>query len=422
MKRIINIFKDPELFSTIIVGSASVLGSFFSYLLQFALGRFLSVEDFGAFNALLSLTYLISVPTTILGTPLVKIVTELAATHSFKKLTALYVKVILVAFGIGSIFFAVLYFMRFIISANFKLNDTVLVTLFGLVAMVNFIGIIIPSFLQGLQRFKAFSFFTVVGSFFRLLIPFGLVFLGLGLRGVYLGFLLTAVVSFTVGYFLLKKNLTQFENTDLTAHYVKIMLFSLPVVLLNFGMAILNNIDSILVKQNFSELEAGYYAGTVTMGKIILFGAGAVTTVMFPKIAALYTQKRPYGNIFRKLLGIQVLAVAAAGGVFAVFPKFFTVLFFKDRFIHSVGYLPLFSLFMCLYVLLNFMTLFLLAIEKKWAFACVAAGAAVQYVMILTLGSDIYQVILASISGTVLSLALVIFYVVSSKNSYEITT
>ena len=47
---------NKDVLDTIIVGGATLFGSVFSYLLQFVLGRKLSVGDYGTFNALLSLS------------------------------------------------------------------------------------------------------------------------------------------------------------------------------------------------------------------------------------------------------------------------------------------------------------------------------------------------------------------------------
>jgi len=46
------ILKDVVFLGTLIVTIGSFAGAFFSYLLQFILARYLSVQDYGTFNAL----------------------------------------------------------------------------------------------------------------------------------------------------------------------------------------------------------------------------------------------------------------------------------------------------------------------------------------------------------------------------------
>ena len=54
--KLLSIKNNPELTGTLYVTVGTLLGSFFSYLLQFFLGRMFSVEDYGSFNAFLSLS------------------------------------------------------------------------------------------------------------------------------------------------------------------------------------------------------------------------------------------------------------------------------------------------------------------------------------------------------------------------------
>ena len=60
------------LMGTVYIGVGSVLASIFSYLLQFVFGRILSVADFGTFNALISLSYLVGVPAGVFSVSLIK--------------------------------------------------------------------------------------------------------------------------------------------------------------------------------------------------------------------------------------------------------------------------------------------------------------------------------------------------------------
>ena len=76
--------------NTAIVTVGVLIGSFFSYLLQFFLGRFLSVSDYGTFSALLSLTYLIGVPSGVFGISIIKVSSELLAKKRFDKLSSLF--------------------------------------------------------------------------------------------------------------------------------------------------------------------------------------------------------------------------------------------------------------------------------------------------------------------------------------------
>jgi len=84
------ILKDVVFLGTLIVTIGSFAGAFFSYLLQFILARYLSVQDYGTFNALLSLFYIVGVPATVLSTSLIKLISRLKSADAFDKITQLF--------------------------------------------------------------------------------------------------------------------------------------------------------------------------------------------------------------------------------------------------------------------------------------------------------------------------------------------
>ena len=89
------------LIGTVYIGAGSIFAAIFSYLLQFVFGRVLSVADFGTFNALISLSYLVGVPAGVFGVSLVKYVSELSSRQDTKKLTALYWKLMALSLLLG---------------------------------------------------------------------------------------------------------------------------------------------------------------------------------------------------------------------------------------------------------------------------------------------------------------------------------
>ena len=281
---------------------------------------------------------------------------------------------------------------------------------------LTFVGAIPPAYLQGLLRYRAYAFYHVVASVYRFAFSAIAIFLGFKLAGAFGGMFVAGVLAMITGFFILRKNLTVFENISLVQDYKRLAAFSLPVMFVNFGLMFLNNIDLILVKKYFDPEMAGYYAGTVTLGKIFLFGAGAVTTVMFPTISSLAVRGLNYGRAFFKFLSLQLLLVAGGLVAFSVFPSFLTRLFFGVRFMNSVEYLPMFSLFIGLYIVINFLILFFLAVSRTSVFLLLLPGLAVQYFLITSNHSTLYDIIRADIYAGIISLVLLtVFFIVGNN-------
>ena len=373
---------------TVYIGAGSIFAAIFSYLLQFVFGRILSVADFGSFNALISLTYLVGVPAGVFGVSLVKYVSELSSKQDTKKLTALYWKLLVLSLLLGVGISLIIFLLRSGISEQLKIYDNNAITAYAILMGLSFVGAIPSSYLQGLLRYRAFAFFNVTSRFYR----------------------------FALSFFILRKNLTVFENISLVDDYKKLVAFSLPVIFVNFGLMLLNNIDLILVKKYFEPETAGYYAGTVTLGKIFLFGAGAVSTVMFPTISSLAARGLNYSRAFFKFLSLQLVLVAGGLVIFFVFPSFLTRLFFGERFMNSVEYLPMFSLFIGLYIVINFLILFFLAVSRTSVFLLLLPGLIVQYLLINSNHMTLYDIITADIYAGIISLVLLTAFFVIGSN------
>lgn len=398
------------LLGTFFVATGSIIAAFFSYLLQFILGRALSIEDFGSFNALLSLSYLIGVPAGVFGVSLIKHVAELSSNKENKKLTAVYWKLILLSFFIGITIFLFVFLLRGAISDKLKIYDYFAIAMFGVVMGGSFLGAVQSSYLQGLLRYKGFAFYSVLSSFFRFAFAAGAVFLGFKLSGAFGGMVVSVIFTFLAGFLLLRKNLTSFENIDLTEDYKRIMGFSVPVMFVQFGLMLLNNIDLIMVKKFFEPETAGYYAGVVTLGKIFLFGAGTVATVMFPTVSSVSTRGLNYNRMLLKFLVLQIVLVLAGVAIYSIFPSVLTKVFFGERFLTAVEYLPLFSVFIGLYVLINFLILFFLAVNKTSVFLLLVPGLVTQFTLISLNHTNLYKVIYADVLAGIITLVLLIIY------------
>jgi O-antigen/teichoic acid export membrane protein len=400
-----------KIFSGVVIVTAGMLtGSFFSYLLQFFLGRMLSVEDYGTFNALLSLSYIIGVPSTVLGTAAIKVSSEMFAKEKHEELTALFWRLTKYFFILGLFLFGAMALLRNVLSEILNISDAYLFISYGLFLGLSYLVVTPAAYLQGMLRFGAFSFYTVVNSVLRFTFPVILVYLGFRVGGVFWGMIDGLLVAFVITLLILRKNFVKYDEVNLSPALKRLLMFSLPVLLVNTGLMLLNNLDMVLVKRYFDPTLSGYYAGAVTLGKILLFGTITIVVIMFPKISALYTKKESYTNIFRELLFLQILLVLGGVLFYVLFPGFITTLFFGERFAHSISYIPPYAIFIGLYVLVRFMVMFFLAIEKtKVAFFLIPA-AVIQLILISLFHRDLFQVIhICSIVTAALLISLFVY-------------
>lgn len=401
---------NKDVLDTVLVGGATLFGSVFSYLLQFVLGRKLSVSDYGTFNTLLSLSSIVGVFGAVFGTALIKVNAEIFAKKDNNKLKSLFIDSVRFSLIVGLVSFLIIFSLREFISNYLNIDDSFLITLFGVSIGLGFLAVVPNSYLQGTQEFKKYSLFHIFSLFLRFLIPTIFVFMGFGLRGVYSASPLSSITSFIFGLFILGLNLKNLKKVDANDSLKKVFSLASSVVLVNFSMTALNNIDLIMVKRFFSAADAGYYAGTMTLGKILLFGAGAVSVVMFPKITALYAGGKSFMKSLKRFL-ILLISVLVIGVIcYQIFPEIITKLFFGRAFEDSVKYLPLFSVFVALYVLINFLVMFFLAIDKRKVGLLLLPGIVIQYVALNFFHGSLWEVINVNIAISVMILVILSVY------------
>ena len=398
--------------NTVLVGTAAVsfgilVGSFFSYFIQFFLGRSLEINDYGTFNALLAFFNVISVPSAVISLSLIKIVSEIKANNDFKLLTSLFWKITGFMLFIGLVLLVVVNINKDFIAAYFKISESSYILLIGACILINFVLMVPAAYLQGLLRFKAYGIFNAASGLIRFAITVALVMLGYKLNGALASIFLSEVIALGLSILLLRKNLRRYEKLDINPFIKKMLLFTAPVLFVNLSMMALNNLDMVLAKKFLEESVVGYYASVVTVGKVLLFGAGTVSVIMFPQISELVTKKVNCIPAFKKLLVIQLALIIAGIGFFTLFSKFIVLFMFGERFLPAVPYVPKFSIFMGLYVLINFLTMFFLAIDFKRIIIYQVPAVIGQFILLNIYNKSIDEIINVNIFvSTCLLLAL----------------
>ena len=395
---------------TFIVTIGVFIGSVFSYFLQLFLGRKLSLDDFGIFNTLLSFSYILGVFGVALSTSIVKKVSSLCAKDSFDILTKLFWNLSLVAVGLGFALFFILFGFRAQMSQFFNIPDLNIIVFFAGFMGLTFLSVIPRAYLQGLLRFKALAFFGVFSSFLRMLIPSVFVLVGYSVSFVFLGMSFAVLISFFIAVLLLRESFDSFKDIRLVDHYKGILTFLGPLIFMQIGLTLLNNMDVIFVKHFFSGDQAGIYSGLVTVGKVLLFGTSSVATVMFPQISADFTRGESPKKKLGGFLAVQLLLVVCGTVFFVSFPKFITLLMFGEKYLPAVMYLPRFSIFMAFYVLINFFVLFFMAVGKYLPVLFLGVGALLQVSLIWFFHDSLGSIVNVNIFVTGLVLLLLVVY------------
>src|SRR3989344_658780 len=412
-----NLIKNPAFSRVVIVTAGSFIGSVFAYLLQIFLGRWLSVSDFGTFTALLSVYVILGVLATSFTTSLIKLVSNLSTQNKYGTLTRIFLELSTVVLGVGSLLFTLIFLFRQQLASFLSISDPNLLIYFGAFLGLSFLVILPIAYLQGLLKFKAYAAFSVSTQFLRLIIPVLIVMAGFKLAGAFVGMGLSFAGSYLIGTWMLSKHFLKTDDVSLKHYYKNVLAFAGSVLFVQIGLTLLNNIDIVLVKHFFDETSAGLYAGLVTTGKVLLFGASTVGVVMFPTISSAYGNGEDVLEKFRPLLILQIMVVIVGVVVFTLMPNFITRVMFGASYLASAELLPRFSIFVGMYVLINFMILFFLAVEKTKVVLLLLPAITLQVILISLHHESLVSVVNVNLAiSFALLLGVGIYFIKSIKS------
>ena len=272
-------------------------------------------------------------------------------------------------------------------------------------------------FIQGLMRFKAYSFITLLTSISKLSVAVVVLVLGLGLKDVFWGLTVTTVFIGFLSYKILLKNLDgkwKAINKEDVSLLVK---YSLGGALALVGLNLVNSVDVILVKHFFDSELAGTYSSVSIIGRIIFYASSPVAIVMLPICAEKFKKKENFIKPFLFAIGISTFICLVSVLVYYEFAHLIILTLFGNTYLSAEPYLGLFAIFMLIYTLQYIFATFLIATSKFALSSLVIISAILQYIGITLFHENITQVIYASIFSV--SVVLIIYFGVFANLFYK---
>jgi O-antigen/teichoic acid export membrane protein len=169
--------------------------------------------------------------------------------------------------------------------------------------------------LQGLGRFGWFGWYFIIQAVARLVIGVGLVAIGLGVTGAFVGALVALgaglVLSIVPLAPLFRAARGATHEAQLGAAETRFFLLASVIML---AYAALTNIDSVASRALLPVGDAGAYAGAITMAKVVLFAPIAVGFILLERTARAHAK----GEDTDRALFISLGFVLATSGIVAI--------------------------------------------------------------------------------------------------------
>lgn len=363
---------DAFFMSSAVLFVGSIFVGAANYLYQFLMARMLPVAAYGELQSLLALLSIITVFSSAISLVVTKYTAEFTTQNNFNKIYSLLVlfsKKIFVITGFSYLIFVLLSGHI----ANFlNLSAVIPVILLGVSFVFGFSNSVTWGILRGMQKFKEFSWLSLIHAILKIIFSFIFVKLGFEVNGAVGALVLSSVLGYFVCFypirFLFKQKMESIEGK-------KIFQYSFPVFFTLLSSTLLWSIDIIMVKHFFSAQVAGEYAALAMIGRIIFFVTGPISSVMFPMAADAHAASQFPAKVLKK----AIVLVSAIGGAivlgYFLFPDFVIRILVGEKFLGIRPYLGWYALAMFLYSLVSLFSNYFLSIgEVKSAYIVVVAA------------------------------------------------
>jgi len=409
MKMFKKIFSNQLISGSLAMTIGTGIAGVGNYLYHLLMGRMLGPTDYGILASLISLSYLLSIPTATLNLVLVKFVSAFKGKKDFNAIRGLFKVSAQKILPFVLVFLLIFLILTPFIISFLHLNSSLP---FILVLLAFFISVFLTinrAFLQGLLRFGYFSFSSILEIFLKLSVAIPLVIWGFKVNGALFGFLVGGIFGYLFTLIPLRW-LFEKKNQKLKMGKKKILSFTLPVFFSTLAFTSLYTSDVVLVRHFLPGQESGFYAALALLGKIIFFATSPIVAVSFPLISERHAIGVRYRHLLWTSLGLVGGICFLAMTVYFLFPSFLIKILYGSQYLPAVPFLGIFAVFLSLYSLSFLFVNFFLSIGRvKTVILPVVAGI-FQIIFICFFHQNLRQIIFISVALLALLLVSLLLY------------
>ncbi|MEM3658653.1 MAG: flippase [Candidatus Hadarchaeum sp.] len=202
---------------------------------------------------------------------------------------------------------------------------------------------------QGLQRMTVYAALQFLRNF--LVVVFAVIFiwfLGFGIEGVALAYLVELSVVVGLAYLLLRMMypeifLPSSSGGDLSGSLIR---FAIPVFIGGIGGLVLSYMDTLMVQGFLGATDVGFYQVAYPTSHFLWYLPTALVTVLLPMVSEIWTKrgKKLLGKGLEILLKFSFLAILPAVIVFVAFPEIVINILFGPKYLPASATLQVLSL------------------------------------------------------------------------------
>jgi len=383
------------------------------------MGRMLGPAQYGEMAAILSLLTIVAVGGGVVMTTTMYYSGEMYGRGNIagiKKLAQIFSKFVFMM----SIFFFLLGIILARPIANFFSIEHVVPVIIAFASFIfGFVILVNKGILQGTQRFVAFSLIGILEMVLRVFLAVIFVKIGLALSGAIAAAVIATALAYLATYWPLSKlwhNIKAEDTTDFHFDRHEVTAYTTPVLITTLLLAIILNLDVILVKHYFPTDQAGLYAAVSTVGKIILYLTAPIISVMFPMILEKKSRGQKHFKMLLFSLGLTVIGAVLVLAVYSAAPTAVVRILYGSGFIELSYLLPQLGIFILFYTLINLLANYFLAVKNFIFIYFMSAGLVLVLIWTALSHTSIAGMIrIFTISDALILMAMISYYLYDKR-------
>lgn len=290
-----------------------LVGNVGNFVFHIYMSRNLGADGYGALTALLSLLYVLSIPTMTIQASLAQFIAAHAAVDERGVARAYFSGGLRRMAALGAVVAVALLAAARPVSAYLHVADSRPVTLLALLLGLSLLAPVYWAGLQGLRLFHALGGCMLLSLGIKCGAGIGMVMLGGAVPSVLLALVLAVVVGMLVARPYIRHGWQAAPAPATPPQFRPLFVYAVPVSLGFLALAPYANLDIILARHYLPAVDAGHYASTMILGKAFLFLPVGIVLALFPNVAHAVARDEDPRTLLWPALGLgAVLSLAGA--------------------------------------------------------------------------------------------------------------
>ena len=391
---------------TIVFVGASIV-NVLNYLFQLIMARMLSPVEYGILIALFAVFNIFVIAASSINTVVAKFTTIFRTKNELGK-----IKYLILAYGKILVIFSIAVIVLILLASNqiaffLNINESALIPILFVAGCLAYFNAVFTGALNGLQRFVSFSIANITGAVGKLGFAVLLVLLGYGVAGAVGALVFGLAAAVLVGFFLLKDVLREKAEKF---NVKKAFSYSAWILLAFVCLAVLSNIDVVLVKHFFSGEEAGIYSAAFVLARVIFYATAALAIVLLPKAVNAFSLKQHPEKLLKKTLAIMSFLCVGFTAAYFLLPTLVVDLLVGTNYVLAIPLLGWFAIATSLFSFTNLLAVYYVSIHRKKFALLLLLFSIIEIALISAFHASLMQVIMVMIGVQIALLAFMAGY------------